>query len=443
LASHTVDITTTPATAVAEPFVVATVMPVVDKELRVRGPLVSVNVAASQYVIDLRPFNHPTARLGQVTVNTTATTAFEVDGVEYEGAAGLQAMSSLAAGSRTAAFGVLNVASRTFTATDVLAGDSVPGPRFDVVRGNVIARAGDTLTVRGGTLIRRDDAVRFLRGDITVLIGPDTLVTRDGGGRNLLRPGAISVGQRIVAFGQVTATPSVDSLTLDATAGRVRMKITHIAGSVVSANPGMVTLDLFSIDGRRPSAFDFSGTGSAPSLDADPAAYEVATGPLSILGLTPGSPARVFGFVTPFGFAPPDFVGRTVVDFNGIRAVMAVGWGLEGTSAPFLAMGADGLVVDNQNPDLGERHHIKIGPVIVDITALASAPTVAPASAGPTLFAIREGDVVEVFRDWAPFVERLAAKLGGGAVARGLFAHGRYERGLNTLNANYVAVAVE
>jgi hypothetical protein len=48
-----------------------------------------------------------------------------------------------------------------------------------------------------------------------------------------------------------------------------------------------------------------------------------------------------------------------------------------------------------------------------------------------------------VYREWAPFVERLATKLGGGAVARGLFAHGRYERGINTLNANYVAVAIE
>ena len=45
---------------------------------------------------------------------------------------------------------VLDLSDRSFTASDVLAGDSVPGPRFDVVHGNVIARAGDMLTVRGG-----------------------------------------------------------------------------------------------------------------------------------------------------------------------------------------------------------------------------------------------------------------------------------------------------
>jgi hypothetical protein len=147
-----VDLSTTPATATAEPFVVATIEPVDDRELRVRGPLVSVDTNASNYVIDLRPFDHLSARLGQFTVNTNGQTAFEVNGVEYEGAAGLAQMAGLAAGSPTAAFGVLNLANRTFTATDVLAGDSVPGPRFDVVRGSVIARAGDELTVRGGTV---------------------------------------------------------------------------------------------------------------------------------------------------------------------------------------------------------------------------------------------------------------------------------------------------
>ena len=186
-------------------------------------------------------------------------------------------------------------------------------------------------------------------------------MTRDGGGRNLLRPGAISVGQRINAFGQVTATPSVDSLTLDATQGRVRMKLTHLSGRVVTAVPGLVTLDLFAIDGRRPAVFDFSGTGAAPASDADPENYEVATGVLGIAGLLTDTPARVFGFVTPFGFAPPDFVGRTLVDFSGVRAVMGVGWGLDGTAAPFLSMGDAGLVVDAGNPDLGSRHHIRSG----------------------------------------------------------------------------------
>jgi len=440
-ASHQVDIATDPVTAFAAPFIVATIQPVDDKEVRVRGPLVSVNVNASSYVIDLRPFIHPDARLGMFTVATTFATAFEIDGVEFEGADGLAELAGKPAGTRTAAFGVLDLTDRSFTAENVLAGDSVPGARFDVVRGNVIARAGDELTMRGGTLIRRDDSVRFVRGDITVLIGPDTIVTRDGGGRNLLRPGAISVGQRIHAFGDVTATPTVDTLTLDATAGRVRLNLTHLSGSVVSANPGLVALDLFTIDGRRPAIFDFTGTGVSPASDADPANYEVATGALGILGLTPDSPVRVFGFAAPFGLAPPDFVGRTVVDFTGIRAVLGIGWGLDGSSAPFLSMGTDGLVVDNGNPDLGLRHHIKIGPRILDITGFASPLTVAP-GVGRRLFALGEPGSVEVFREWERFVDRLTEKLNGGANAQAMYARGTFEGGSTTLTAHYVAVAL-
>lgn len=439
-ASHEVDITTTPATAVSAPFIVATIEPVEDKELRVRGPLVSVDTNASSYVIDLRPFNHPSARLGLVTVNTTADTAFEIDGIEFVGSAGLATLAGAPAGTPTAAFGVLDVSEREFTASDVLAGDSVPGARFDAVHGSVIARAGDELTVRGGTLIRSDDSVRFIRGDITVLIGPDTIVTKDGGGQNLLRPDAISVGQRVFAFGE--ASPTDDDVVLDATAGRVRMKLTHLSGSVVSALPGQLTLDLFAIDGRRPEIFDFAGTGISAAMDADPLNYEIETGALDVLGLTPDSPARVFGFVTPFGLAPPDFSGRTVVDVGTLRAVMGIGWDLNGTSAPFLSMGEDGLVVDNANPDLGLRHHIKIGPLVFDITALASAPTVAPA-AGRTLFALGERGDVEVFREWAPFVEELTARLGGGATAHAFFAHGQYDSASTTLTAHYVAVALD
>jgi hypothetical protein len=400
-----------------------------------------VDTNASNYVIDLRPFDHLSARLGQFTVNTNGQTAFEINGMEHGGAAGLAQLAGLAAGTPTAAFGVLNLANRTFTATDVLAGDSVPGPRFDVVRGSVIARVGDELTVRGGTVVRRDGSVRFFRGDITVLIGPDTRVTRDGGGRNLLRPSAISVGQKIVAFGDVTATPTVDSLTLDATDGRVRMKVTHLLGTVVDAQPGQVTMDLFAIDRLRPSAFDFTGTGSSSANDADPMNYEVATGVLPIAALLADQPVRVYGFVTPFGLAPPDFAGRTIVDFSAMRAVLGVGWTEAGTAAPFLSMGADGLVIDQMNADLGTRHHIKIGPRIVDLTQLAQPVTVAPAPFR-TLFAIGERGSVEVFREWQPFVDRLAAKLGGGAKARAMFANGRYDAGDFTLTANYVAVAL-
>ncbi len=440
-ASHTVDLLASPITAKAEPFLVATIQPVEAKELRVRGPLVSVDTAASHYVIDIRPFHHRDARLGQVTVATNGDTAFEIDGTEYAGAAGLAALAQQAAGTPTIAFGELVVAERRFTAERVLAGTSVPGPRFDVMVGNVTARNGNRLTVRGGTLIRRTDSVGFVRADVTVLVGPETRITRQGGGGTGLGHQAISVGQRIHAFGEMSNTSA--GLVLNAEQGRVRLNLTHLLGAVVSANPGNLALDLAAIDGRRVEIFDFTGTGPVPASDADPDNYEIATDALDLNRLVAGSAARVFGFVTPFGFAPPDFRGRTVVDYVDVMAVMAIGWGTNGTAGPFLSIGDTGIVVDNANPDLGLRHHIAIGPRILDIKNLSNAVTLAPASGtGAGMFAIGEPHHVEMYSDFASFSAALSTKLSGGARALGLHARGHYDPGSNTFRARGVAVAL-
>ena len=142
-ATHEVNILTTPVSALADPVLVAEIVPVDAREFRVRGPLVSVDEAAGSYIVDLRPFNHPTAEHGDFTVLTTTTTTFEVNGDELTGAAGLAAMADLGANTPTVAQGVYDVAEREFTANKVLAGSSVPGADLDVVIGNVIARNGN------------------------------------------------------------------------------------------------------------------------------------------------------------------------------------------------------------------------------------------------------------------------------------------------------------
>lgn len=438
-ATHTVDLSTTPATAVAEPFIVAGIEPVEEKELRVRGPLVGVDVASGSYLIDLRPFHHRDARLGRFTVNTGADTVFEIDGETFEGSAGLEALAQQGPGTRTVAFGLLAVEEREFTAARVHAGSSVPGPRFDVLQGNVIARDGDSLTVRGGTLIRGEGSVTFLRGDIEVLVGPETGVVRDGVRGEPLDEGAISVGQRIHAFGQ--ATEQGDGVTLDATEGRVRLHLMRLSGTVVAAGPGQISLDLAAIDGRRPGIFDFAGTGLSPAVDADPEAYEIATGALDLSRLAAGEPARAFGFVAPFGEAPPDFLGRTVVTYEAVRAALGIGWGPDGTSAPFLSLGPEGLVVDNTNPDIGLRHHIKVGERIVDLLDLPSPVTIVSAE-GRGLYSIGEPGRIEVFGDFARFTGRLAEKLSVGAKVRSMHAGGAFDPGSATLSAYAVNVAL-
>jgi hypothetical protein len=439
-ATHTVDIAATPVMAVARPLIVATIEPVQEKEMRVRGPLVSVDTTAGTYTIDVRPFLHRTARFGRMTVHTTSETAFEIDGVPYTGDAGLQAMAALEAGTPTAAFGAWALEPRKFTAERVHAGTSVPGDRFDVLWGNVTSRQGDTLIVRGGTLIRRSGAVSFVRDDITLLVGSGTGVTRDGRGGNELDAGALSVGQRIHAFGQVS-TNDAGELTLDATAGRVRMHLTRLWGTVKSSLPGMLTLDLDAIDGRRAGIFDFAGTGMSAAMDADPDNYEIATGQLNLNLFPNTAPTRVYGFVTPFGMAPPDFEGRTVVDFARVRAVMGVSYGLQGTAAPFLSVEAGGIVLDHTNEDIGLRRYIRIGPRLIDITELASPLTIAPLGERG-LYAIGAGRRVEVFASFERFATRLNEKLGAGSKVVSLSGGGGYDAASNTLSAREVHVTM-
>lgn len=436
-ASHTVDTTMTPVRAVAEPFIVASLEPVDQKDLRVRGPLLSVDSSASTYLIDVRPFNLRDARLGQFTVHTTASTEFEINGETFTGSAGLDALGQAGAGTATVAFGTLDVANRSFTAQRVHAGTSVPGSQFDVLTGTVTARNGDTLTVRGGTMIRRSGSVTFIRDDITLLVGPQTAVIRDGEMSNALGTQAISVGQRIHAFG--SASENNGAVTLDAQQGRVRLELTHLLGTVKSASPDNLTLDLDSIDGRRVSIFDFTGTGSAPDKDADAANYEIVTGNLTLSGLTSGSPARVFGFVTPFGAAPPDFEGRTVVDFQDVRAILGIGWGLTGTATPFLNIDAQSIVIDNANASLGLRHFIAIGPRLIDIETLPTAPVIKPVT-GFGLYAIGEPRRVEVFSDFGEFSAQLSTKLAAGSKAVGMSASGSFDADTSTLTANHVNV---
>ena len=114
-----------------------------------------------------------------------------------------------------AAQGSYDATTREFTATRVLAGSSVPGAGSDTVIGTVAARNLDELVMQGGTLIRADGSVVYARGDIEVQLDSGTDVTKDGGTATPLEIDAISVGQRIHAFGEASSSDS--SPTLDAT----------------------------------------------------------------------------------------------------------------------------------------------------------------------------------------------------------------------------------
>ena len=439
-ASHDVDLSQSPPVVKARPYIVAEIEPVAEKELRLRGALVSTDVTGGTYTVDVRPWFHPNGAHGRVTVHTTASTAFEIDGVPSTGAAGLAALAGKPAGTMTVAFGTLSRLERRFTAEIVHAGDSVSGERIDAVHGSIVARKGDQLTVKGAFAVKRDHSVRLHR-TLLVNVSTNTKVLKSGSPGTVLDASALSVGQQIVAFGSLTE-PATDTTpaTFDATNGRVRMLPTHLHGAVNAVVPGQINLDLRGIDRLGIDAFDFTGTGVTQAEDANPDDYEVATGTLGLASVVPGEAARVVGFVRPFGGAPPDFEGRTIIDHRGLAALLGIGWGSTGTTAPFASMGAGGLVLDMTNPSIGARHHLLVGMRKIDLTTLPMPPTLAPPTAGRAIYGISVGADIRLFTSFAEFSSELATLLGGGRPAIALTASGRYEAGNATLYAHHIAV---
>ena len=445
-ASHEVDIVATPAIAASEQFIVAEVHPVDEKDIRVRGPLVAVSEDEMTYTIAIRPFHDRANDFGRFTVHVTDETEFEVDGEMWLGTDGLRALNAAGQGTPTIAKGTLNVTEREFTADLVLAGSSVPGHDRDAIVGNIIKREGNFLTIRGATVIPRDAATdrrAHFHDDVVVEIGLNTKVFKDGHRQSDLSIDALSIGQRVTVRG-TQPTPTTDALApqilFDATDGAVRMHVTHLSGIVNTILPGQTDITLHSIDRRRVGIFDFSGTGPSEDLNADPNNYEIDTGNLTLAAIASGRPIVAYGFPTFHMSAPPDFTGRTIIDYSDVRSAMGVGWGSAGTFDPFLSMGTDGLVLNNQNGDIDQRHHIKHGPVLIDLTTLDSDTAIIPRETGRMLFSLKSQDSLRLYSDWDDFVGDLINSLNGATTARSMHAYGKYDVDSNTFTAYKLGV---
>jgi hypothetical protein len=445
-ASNTVDLTA--MTVAVSPTLVATVVPSDNKKVRVRGQFVSASTTANDFVLNVQPFHDQTKTNGQATITVGMATTYQVNGMAYVGAAGLAALAALPANSMVAAFGTLQTSSQTFTATTVLAGTSFENPSKDMVSGTVIARSGNTLTLRRATLCRRDGDFGAESHDVTVTVADGTAVTEEGmTGKFTIAD--ISVGQHIEAFGMVGSSSGASggdsSKTLDATAGAVRLDMTSAWGVVTAMASGSVTVNLQSLDGLPVSAFNFAGTGMATASDASAAAYVIDTGALSQTGLAMKSPARVMGFVTPFGKSPPNFMAATLVNFSGVPEALVVDWAQKGSATAFTGLTATSTTLTLDLTGVDKLHFIQIGPQTVDLTTLATPPTLmADATAMNQIFAIghRGKYKTENFNTFASFVAALSADLTPAATVVDLAATGQYDSMANTFTVTRLAVLI-
>ena len=289
---------TAPTTVTVNPALTASLVPDATKQIRVRGPFVSADTMAGSFIIDVRPFDSSSGDSGQLTVLTTNATSYTINGTSYTGPDGFTQLAGLAAGTMTAAYGTLDKTTKTFTASNVLAGSSVVGTKMDGVIGSVMSTSGNTLSIANGLQMHADlDDLQYVR-TITATIGTGTTVGEQGQSGSFTIQD-ISVGQHLQLSGTLS-TDSSGNKTIDATAGNALLIPTRLAGTVTATAAGMVTVNLRSLDRQSPSSFDFTGTGTTSANDANPGAYTVILpAALSPAQIVVGSPVSFTGFVAP------------------------------------------------------------------------------------------------------------------------------------------------
>jgi hypothetical protein len=424
-ATNSVDMNT--ATVTVSPLLLADVDPTDSKVHRVRGPLVSVDQATSEFVVAIRPFHRLIGDFGRLTVKTDNTTQYEIDGVAYQGALGLKNLYDKPQGTATVAVGNLNIATHTFLATEVYAGSSVAFGTNDVVTGSVIARSGNSLTVRGAALVRADGTLLF-NDNVTVTLDPSTKVTRQLGGT--VTTSDISIGSRISAFGTLTNS------TLDTTNGLVRIVLSTVTGSVNQIGSNQISVNLQTINGRPVTLYTFTGTGSG-GMDSNPAAYRINSNGLSLGTLATNDPVRVRGFVVGYSQAVTnDFNAQTVIDLSDVPAWMAIGWTMPQMN-PFTLLTNQVMVMDMSGSLL---HHLFQRGVATTLTAN---PTVKPFSDGVGHYAVVRGNTVQLYGSFANFSNGLSAELAVAHRVWGVGARGNWDSITDTLTSRLAVVKLQ
>jgi len=466
----TINMTTTPATVTVKPYVTVATTPSDQKLIRVRGPLINSSVGLGTYTVYLRPFLDEADNLGSLSLFVDASTLYTINGVLSTGTTGITQLSQSSAGTTvTAAWTTFeptatpSATAGKFHAKYVIAGSTLEDVYTSGLEGDVVARTGNALKVRGSTLQLYTGGTTgtsiYNTTDATLTIGPSTIVTADGTTLGGLDYNSVAVGQHIIARGLYSA-PSTGVVNIDATGatatntGSVRLLSTQLYGSLESSGTGLLTMNLQTINDWPVSAFTFAGNGVAAPVAT---AFTVKTGALTNPVTTVGDPLWVDGLVAPFGSAPPAFDATAIRGEASVPASLQVQWKTTGTKTPFLSLVAAGLTIDLAGTSIGSAV-IRVGPESINLVTLpASLPfmvvpqTGIPSSvAGVGLFTPRfsYGDPtavapagIHVFSAFGTFATSLTTALSTTAALQ-MEARGTYNRATNTFSASSVDVVL-
>ena len=471
-ASNKVDLTTSPPTLTVKPFMTVSTAASDNKLIRVRGPLINSSVNGGTFTVVVRPFFDEVNSLGTNTLFNDANTVYTLGGQTFVGTAGLTALSQTSAGStETAAFTRFEptpspgtgINAGSFHSVYVVAGGTLEDFFTDGIEGDVIARSGNTLTVRGATLFANAaQVIQYENLDSQVLIGPNTLVTADGVSTlGTLDFNSIAVGQHITARGLYSLSSAgvtiLDSTGSSTDTGSVRIQSTELFGSLISSAAGSLQMSLQGIENWPASVYNFAGNGASAAQDPTAANFVVNTGALTLPTLAAGDPVFVDGYVSRFGSGPPNFLAQSVQAEPGVLATLAVTWTGSGTAAPFATLTSTGLSIDLANAAFGSGQ-LRIGAETIDITTLSATPTIVPAAPVPAanglplfvpVFSVGAGAIAESagapiqsFNGFGAFVTQLTTTLATPTPATKFVARGLYERASNTFTTSSIDVVL-
>jgi hypothetical protein len=476
-ASSKLDMTTSPPTLTVKPFLTVATTASDHKLIRVRGPLINSSVNTGTYTVAVRPFFDEGNSFGADTLFNDANTVYTLDGITYVGTPGLTALSQTSAGSTlTAAFTTFEptptlgpgINAGIFHSVYVVAGGSLEDFFTAGLEGDVIARSGNTLTVRGGTLfLNLTGVVLYQDSDSQVIVGPGTIVTADGVATPApLDFNSIAVGQHITARGlysQASGGPVIiDSTGSIADTGSARIQSTELFGSLASSVSGSLQMNLQGIENWPASVYNFAGNGASAAQDPTAANFVVNTGTLTLPTLAAGDPVWIDGYLPPFGSGPPDFLAQSVQAEPSVPATLAVTWTGTGTATPFATLTSNGLSIDLTNTAFGSGQ-LRIGAETIDITTLPATPamTIVPAAAVPAanglplfvpLFSVGPGanaaataattNPISAFNSFGAFVTQLNKTFATPTSATQFVARGLYNRASNIFTASSIDVVL-
>ena len=492
-------------TVTVMPLISASTQTLDSKVVRIRGSFGSINSSSTGFTTgDIVPFDFGNSGAGSLGVGVQSVTSFEINGTPATGTAGITKMASLKAGAMVEAFGTLTTSTSTsssltsgstastttevttcsdgttpvtgtngvqtcadgstptttaentsdtgsltgtivnFSASQVLAGSSVQGDGLDRLSGIVTGRSGDTLTIDEGTLLTNEGTNSLIAGTATVKIGPNTQVTQFGGASTEANGIAdISVGSLVYAFGTASAISSA-SVTLDASAGRVRLGQTTVSG--LSHCPRHGYPDSQSDESGRDPGRPFRGlvrlhrhrcyrrgcqrnglSGDDRRSDPDQCNDRRAG---------PGNRHRHAVRSREFVHGRPGRDGAARLHDHQCRA----GDGLHRRHAgPLRVLQHDGNRPRRAQQRRRRAAQIQIGAQVVPIVGIPSDPIIVPnASSSNTVFTIGHAvsGTFENFDTYSAFITQLQLELNGEVLATGVTAQGQYTANTYTFSAS-------